>query len=85
VTKARACKGVRVIFHAPENARELKEWTPTLPNEFPLWEWESQWISKFSKGNFRGQKSLDWEVFYIIENILERRYVKWSCMTHLGT
>jgi len=31
----------------------------TLPRELPLWELESQWISKFSKSDFRGPNSMD--------------------------
>jgi hypothetical protein len=26
----------------------VKEWTPTLPSELPLWELESKWTSKSS-------------------------------------
>jgi hypothetical protein len=32
---------------------------------------------------FKGQNPLDWGVPYIIENLLERRYLKWARMTHL--
>jgi len=31
------------------------------------------------------QNSLDLEVIYIIQNILELRCLKWASMTHLGT
>jgi len=34
-------------------------------------------------GNFRGQNSMDLEVFYIIGKNLERRCPKWACITHL--
>jgi hypothetical protein len=27
----------------------VQEWTSTLPEEFPLWELESQWTFEFSK------------------------------------
>jgi hypothetical protein len=67
------------------NARECEGMNPTLPSEFPLWELESQWTLKFSKGDCKGQNSLDLGVFYIIEKLLEFRCLKWACMTHLGT
>jgi hypothetical protein len=69
----------------PRVQKSIKEWTSTLPSELPLWELESQWILEFSKGDYRGQKSLDWKVSYIIEKLLELRCLKWVCMTHLGT
>jgi hypothetical protein len=62
--------------------KSVREWTPTFPNELPLWELESQWIPKSSEGNCRGPNSLDWIFFYIIENILERRCLRWARMTH---
>ncbi len=52
------------------------KWAPTLGVE-------SQWTAKSSKGNCRGQNSLDWKVLYIFEKILECRCLKWVCMTHL--
>jgi hypothetical protein len=55
-----------------------------VPNELPLWELESQWIFEPSKGDYRGQNSLDLEVPYIIGNLLERRCLKWAHMTHLN-
>jgi hypothetical protein len=90
-TKAKACKGA-----GQEWAREshfmflgvqesVREWTSTLPNELPLWELESQWTFESLEGNCRGQNSLDWKFPYIIENLLERRCLKWARMTHLGT
>jgi len=71
-----------VTFHAPGSARKLREWTPTLPSEFPLWELESQWILESSKGNCKGQNWLDWKA-YIIKKLLECRCLKWAHMTHL--
>ncbi len=38
---------------------------------------------EFSKGNRRGQNSLDWKVTYIIGKLLEHRCLKWPRMTHL--
>jgi len=63
----------------------VKEWTPTFPSEFPLWELESQWTFEFLEGDFRGQKSLDWKIPYTIEKFLKLRCLKWARMTHLGT
>jgi hypothetical protein len=63
----------------------VKEWTPTLPNELSLGELKSQWILEFSRRDCRGQNPLDWEVHYIIENLLECRCLKWAHMTHLGS
>jgi hypothetical protein len=48
---------------------------------FPLWELESRWTPKSSNNNFRGQISLYWKFYYIIE----RGCLKWAHMTHLGT
>jgi len=93
-TKARAynqikaCKGVgqewssRVTFHALGSVRE---WTSTLSSELPLWELESRWTPKFSKNNYKGQNPFNWKVLYIIGNLLDRRCLRWACMTHLGT
>jgi hypothetical protein len=39
--------------------KKVREWTPTLPNEFPFWKLESRWTLESSKGNFKGQNSLD--------------------------
>ncbi len=44
---------------------------------------ESRWTYEFSKNDFRGQNPLDWQVPYIIENLLELRCLKWARMTHL--
>jgi hypothetical protein len=69
----------------PRVQKSVREWTFTLASELPFWELESQWTPEFSEGNWRGQNSLDWRVIYIIEKILERRFLKWACMTHLDT
>jgi hypothetical protein len=63
--------------------KSVRERTLTLPSELPFWELESRWTSKSSKGNCKGQNPMDWTIFYIIENILEHRCLKWACMTHL--
>jgi hypothetical protein len=44
---------------------------------------ESWWTPKSSKGNCRGQNSMDWRVPYIIKKFLERVCLKWVHMTHL--
>jgi hypothetical protein len=62
----------------------VREWTLTLPRELPLWELESRWIPEFSKSNYRDQNSIDWVVIYIIGKLLERRFLKWTYMTHLN-
>jgi hypothetical protein len=62
----------------------VREWTPTLSNELPFWELESQWTSESSEGDCRDQNSLDLEVPYIIGKLLERRCLKWARMTHLN-
>jgi len=69
----------------PGLEERMKEWTPTLPNELPFWELESQWTLEFSEGDFRGKNLLDWRVSYIIKKILELKCLKWARMTHLGT
>jgi len=61
----------------------VKEWTLTLSKELPLWELEFRWTHKFSKSDYKGQNSMDWEVPYIIEKFFERRCLKWAPMTHL--
>jgi hypothetical protein len=51
----------------------------------PKWEMESQWTPKFLESDYRGRNPLDWDVPYIIGKLLERRCLKWACMTHLDT
>jgi hypothetical protein len=72
-------------FMLPKVWENVKEWTSTLPIEFPLWELESQWTFKFSKSNCKGQNSLNWKVLYIIGKLLELKCLKWTCITHWGT
>jgi hypothetical protein len=45
---------------------------------------ESQWTSKFSKGECKGQNTLDWKVPYIIGKLLERKFLEWALITHLN-
>jgi len=56
----------------------------TLSSELPLSELESRWTLEFSENDYRGQNLLDWEVLYIIKKILDRKCLKWACMTHLN-
>jgi hypothetical protein len=90
-TKARTWKGAgqelawESHFMLLGVQESVRDWIPTLPSELPLWELESQWSLESSKGNFRGQNSLDWRFPYIIGKLLERKCFKWACMIHLGT
>jgi hypothetical protein len=56
----------------------------TLSSELPLSELESRWTLEFSENDCRGQNLLDWEVLYIIKKLLDRKCLKWACMTHLN-
>ncbi len=62
----------------------MREWTFTLPSEFPFWELESQWTPKSSKSDCKGQNLLNQKNSYIIRNLLECKYLKWVWMTHFG-
>jgi hypothetical protein len=46
--------------------------------------WSLKWTFESSESNCKGQNSMDWAIPYIIENILERRCLKWARMTHLN-
>jgi hypothetical protein len=88
-TKARAYKGAGqerssgVTFMLPGVQKSVREWTLTLPRELPLWELESWWTPESSESDCKGENSLNWDVPYIIGKLLERRCLKWVCMTHL--
>jgi hypothetical protein len=45
--------------------------------------WESSKTPENSEHDCRGQNTLHWDVFYIVENILKCRCPKWPCMNHL--
>jgi hypothetical protein len=47
--------------------KNVREWTLTLPSELPFWEFESWWTFKFSEGDSKGQNSLDWKFFILLE------------------
>jgi hypothetical protein len=61
----------------------MREWTLTLPRQLPLWEVESRWTPETSESDCRGQTSMDCGVFYIIEKLLKRKYLKWALIAHL--
>jgi hypothetical protein len=45
--------------------------------------WESAETPKTLKFDFRGQNTLHWSVFHIIEKLSKCRCRKWACMSHL--
>ncbi len=66
-TKARAYKvaaqegGMGITSHAPKSAnsaKNVREWTLTLPNELPLWELESQMDSQNFRAQLQGSKPI---------------------------
>ncbi len=61
----------------------MREWTLTLPRQFPLWEMESQWTPEISESDFRGQNSMTCGSIYIIGKLLERRCLKRAHIAHL--
>jgi len=61
----------------------VREWTLILPRQLPLWEMESQWTSKTSENDFRGQNSIACGNLYIIRKLLERKCLKWARVAHL--
>jgi hypothetical protein len=63
--------------------KSVKEWTLSLPNELPFWEFKSQWTLEFSEGNRRGQNPLYWKVLYIIGKLLKFKCLNWVHMTNL--
>jgi hypothetical protein len=66
----------------------VREWTPTLPNELPLWELEFRWIPNgfpnFQRMIARFKTHWIEKFLNIIGNVLELKCLKWSHMTHLG-
>jgi hypothetical protein len=44
---------------------------------------DSRWIFEILDNDFKGQNSMACGVPYIIENILECRYLKWARIAHL--
>jgi len=75
ITYSRECEKV---------LESVRVWTLTLPRQLPLWEMESRWTPKTSESDRRGQTSMDYGVFYIIEKLLKRRCLKWARLDHLN-
>ncbi len=48
------CEGQESHFMLPAVQESVKEWTPTLPNELPLWELKSRWTLEFSESDWKG-------------------------------
>jgi hypothetical protein len=46
---------------------------------------DPQWTFEPSGSDCKGQKPLNWNVFYIIEKLLEHKFLKWAHMTCLDT
>jgi hypothetical protein len=69
--------------HTPKSARKCEGIDLHTPRELPYWGLESQWTSKCSKSNYRGQNSMAWKVFYIIRKLLEGGCLKWARIAHL--
>jgi hypothetical protein len=61
----------------------MREWTLTLPRQLPFWEMEFRKTPKISESDYRGQNSMACDVLYVIENLLERKCLKWACIAHL--
>jgi hypothetical protein len=45
--------------------------------------WSPEWTPKISKSNLRDQNSMGCGILYIIGKLLERKYLKCSCIAHL--
>jgi hypothetical protein len=55
----------------------VREWTPTFPNELPLWELESRWTPKSSKSNCKVKT-------YWIEEFLITLEIFWNINVQNG-
>jgi hypothetical protein len=71
ISCSRECK--RVWGNEPSNSQV----------NFHLESWNLKWTPESLENNCKGQNLIDWGVPCIIENLLERRCLKWACMTHL--
>jgi hypothetical protein len=89
--KARVCEGASqewvpiITFHALGNVGEHEGVNPHIPKWTPILGVKVSMDSRIFKGRLQGSNSLDWKVLYIIENLLERRCIKWVRMIHLDT
>jgi hypothetical protein len=61
--------------------KNVKEWTLTLPSEFPHWELDSRTF----KGRSQESKLIELKRSLYHCKSLGRRCLKWACMTHLGS
>jgi hypothetical protein len=80
-TKARACKVVGQ--EGGPGVWESMRMDIQTPKWAPFWELESRWALEFLERNCKGQNPSHWRVFYIIENLLKLRCLKWAHMTYL--
>ncbi len=55
--------GSGVTSHVPRNAKSVREWTLTLPNELPLWEWKSQMDSRIFRAQLQLSKPINLKNF----------------------
>ncbi len=62
--------------------KNVREWTLTLSSELPLLVLKSQMNFWIFKEQFQGTKLIGLK--RSIEKFLERRFLKWACMTHLN-
>jgi hypothetical protein len=80
---------LKVTFHALGSVGKCAGMNPhtpnTLPSELALKELKSQWTPKFLESDCKGQNPLDRRIPYNIENFLKPRFIKWACMTNLGS
>jgi hypothetical protein len=81
-TKARVCK-VASQEGSPGMKASVKEWTFRLLRELPLWEFGVPLDSQIFKEQLQGSNLMDWTFLYTIGKLLQRRCLKWACMTHL--
>jgi hypothetical protein len=92
-TKARACKGEdqegspRITSHVPRSVGECEGMNPHTPKWTPKWAPTLRvrilMDSQIFREQFQGSNHLDWRFSYTIEKLLERKCLKWACMTHL--
>ncbi len=85
-TKARACKvaSQEKKLGNERNCEGMNPHTPKGASTLGVGVSMDSWRTpECSESNCKGQKSMDWRVFYIIEKILKLRCIKWARMTHL--
>jgi len=88
-TKAKGLQGCGprespgVTSHTPGSVGKCEGMNPHTPKATPTLGDGVPVNFQTSKSNFKGQNSMSCGVFYIIENILERRCLKWARIAHL--